>query len=79
MEDVDGSKGTGKELGTEEGEVVMDAIDFGFHMKMINRTHLHTADGNAEGGILHALEYLDGGGGEVGKPDRVKREEMKDL
>ena len=38
-----GLKGTGEELRTEEGKVVMDGEDLGFCVKMVNGTHLHTA------------------------------------
>ena len=65
-----GLKGTSKELRAEEGKVVMDVKDMGFCVKMVNRTHLHAADGNAECGVLDTLQFLDGGGGDVGEPDR---------
>ena len=50
--------------------MVMDGNDSSFFVKMVNGTHLHTAGGHAEGGVLDALEFLDGGGGGVWKPDR---------
>ena len=62
-------EGTGEELGTEARKVVMDGIEFGFCVKIVNGTHLHTAGGYAEGSVLDTLEFLDGGGGDVGEPD----------
>ena len=50
-------------------EVVMDGQDLGFCVKMVNGTHLHTAAGYAEGGVLDTLQFLDGGGGGVGEPN----------
>ena len=70
MRNVGGLKGTGEELRTKEGKVVMDGKELGFCVKMVNGTHLHTADGYAEGGVLDTLEFLDGGGGGVREPDR---------
>ena len=52
MTDGCGLKDTGEELRTEEGKVVMDGMDLGFCMKMVDGTHLHTAGGCAEGGVL---------------------------
>ena len=52
-------EGTGKELGAEEGEVVMDGENLGFIVKMVNGTHLHAACGNAEGRVLNSLEFLN--------------------
>ena len=40
-----GLKGTGEELGTEEGKVVMDGKELGFCVEMVHRTHLRTAGG----------------------------------
>ena len=65
-----GLKGTAEELRAEEGKVVMDGKDFGFCVKMVNRTHLHTAGGYAEGGVLDTLQFFDVGGGGVGELDR---------
>ena len=59
VRDVGWLKGTGEELGTKEGKVVMDGKELGFCVKMINRTHLHAAGGYAEGGVLDTLEFLD--------------------
>ena len=59
--DVGGLKGTGEELGTEAGKVFMDGKALGFCVKMVNGTHLHTAGGYEEGGVLDTLEFLDGG------------------
>ena len=53
--DMGGQEGTGKELGAEEGEVVVDGKGKGFGVKMVNGTHLHATGGNAEGRILNAL------------------------
>ena len=39
-------------------------------MKMVNGIHLHTAGGYAEGGVLDALQFLDGGGGGFREPGR---------
>ena len=47
-----GLKGMGEELRAEEGMVIMDEKDLGFCVKMANGTHLHTAGGYAEGGVL---------------------------
>ena len=40
--------------------MVTDGKDLGVCVKMVNGTHLHTAGGCAEGGVLDALEFLDG-------------------
>ena len=40
MRDLDGLKGKGEELGTEEGKVVMDGEDLDFSVKMVNGTHI---------------------------------------
>ena len=69
MGDVGGLKGMGKELETEEGNVVMDEKDLGFCVKMVNGTHLHTAGRYVEGSVLDPLEHLNGGGGGVDEPD----------
>ena len=50
-----GLKGTGEELGTEKGYVVMDGKDLGFCVTMVNGTHLHTAGVYVEGGDLDRL------------------------
>ena len=57
-----GLKGTGEELRTEKGKVVMDGKDLRFCVKMVDGTHLHTAGGYAECGVLDTLSFLDGGG-----------------
>ena len=64
-----GLEGAGKELGAEEGEVVVDREGEGFGVKMVNGTHLHAAGGYAEGRILDALEFQNGGRGSVGEPN----------
>ena len=48
-------EGTGKGLGAEEGEVVVDGKGKGFGVKMVNGTHLHAAGGYTEGRILDTL------------------------
>ena len=48
----------------------MDEKDLGFCVKMVNETHLHTASGYGEGGILDTLQVLNGGGGGNWEPDR---------
>ena len=50
-------KGTGEELRTEEGKVVMDGMDLGFCMKMVDGTHLHTAGGYGEEDVLDTLQF----------------------
>ena len=54
---VRGLKGAGKELGGEEGKVVVDGKGFGFCVKMLNGRHLHTSGGNTEGIVLKGLEF----------------------
>ena len=51
--------------------MVMDRKELGgFCMKIVNGIHLHIAGGYAEGSVLDALEFSDGGGRGDGKPDR---------
>ena len=50
-----GLKGTGKELRTDEGIVVMDGKDLGFCVEIVNWTHLHTGGGYTEGGVFVTL------------------------
>ena len=64
-----GLEGAGEELGGEEGEVVADGKGFGFCVKMLNGSHLHTPGGDAEGVVLEGLELCDVGRGGVGEPD----------
>ena len=45
----------GKELGAEEGEVILDREDLSFCVKMANGAHLHASRGGTEGTILNDL------------------------
>ena len=67
--DVGGQEGTSMGLVAEEGEVVVDGKGKGLGVKMVNGTHLHAAGGYAEGRILDALKFQNGGRGSVGEPN----------
>ena len=45
----------------------LDRKHFSFFMQVIDRSHLKTASGYAEGRVLDRLDFLDKGG--VGKPN----------
>ena len=49
--------------------MVLDGKELGFCVMMVNGDRLHTPNGDPEGGVLEALEFLDGGGEGVGEPD----------
>ena len=49
--------------------MVVDGKGKGFGVKMVNGTHLHAAGGYAEGRILDALKFQNGGRGSVGEPN----------
>ena len=49
--------------------MILDEKDLCFCVKMVNGTHLHTADECVEGGALDVSEFLDWGGRGVGEPD----------
>ena len=67
---MEGTEGTGKELGAEELEVVLDRKVFGFGMEVAGGGHLMDAKAGTEGLILNSLEFEDVGRGEVREPDR---------
>ena len=66
---VGGDEGTGKELGGEEGQVVVDWEDGGFCVKMTLAGHLHAARDDTEGSVLEGLDFGDTGGAGVREPD----------
>ena len=66
---VGGDEAAGKELGREEGKVILDREDGRLCVKMPNVGHLQAARRNAEGRVLEGLESLDVGGFDVGEPD----------
>ena len=59
----------GQELRAQHLEVFFDLEDFGFPVEVVNRGHLHAPGGNAEGGVLQDLEFVDGGGADIWVPD----------
>ena len=64
-----GDEGSSEELGTEEGQVIVDRDGLGFCVKMVDVGHLHAACGSTKGSILEGLDFIDGGGGGIGKPN----------
>ena len=67
---VGGDKGTGKELGRQEGEVVMGFEGLGICVKVVNARHLHAACRGSEGSILEGLDASDHVGSSVSVPVR---------
>ena len=73
---VRGDEGSGKELGGEEGEVVVHWEDNGFCVKMVHAGHLHEARADMEGSVLEGLKFADAIGAGIREPDgRGVREE----
>ena len=69
MGGVGGAEGTKKELGTEEGQVVLDGENLGLCLKMALGGHLQRPSGDPEGSVLDPLELEDSRVGRVGEPD----------
>ena len=69
MGGVGRAEGTEKELGTEEGQVVLDGENLGLCLKMALGGHLQRPSGDPEGSVLNPLELEDSRVGRVGEPD----------
>ena len=63
------AKGAEEELGTEEGEMVVDGEDLGLRVKMVMGGHPQRPSGDSEGGVLDPLEFEDSRGRCIGEPD----------
>ena len=59
----------GQGLGTEEVEVVLNAKNLGFCVKMVYGTHLHASCGYLEANILFSLNFSYFGGRGVWEPN----------
>ena len=59
----------GQELDVEELQLVRQREGVGLVVEMTYRGHLDGAGANAEGSVLHGLEFSNSGGGGVGGPN----------
>ena len=61
MGGIDRLESSGETLGANKGKMILVRKHFSFLMQVIDRSHLNTAGGNAEGRVLDSLEFLNWG------------------